>query len=63
MDLIKNYYCILISYIYLNNKLALNYIFNNLYSINSIIIKRTLSYTKEPNGKIKRIRKEIFIKS
>ena len=63
MDLVKNYYYILISYIYFNNKLALSYIFNNLYNINNIIIKRTLPYTKELNRKIKYIRKEISIKS
>ena len=40
----------------------LNNTFNNLYSINNIIIKRILLYTKEPNGKIKAIRKIISIK-
>ena len=63
MDLVKNYYYILISYIYFNSKLVLSYIFNNLYNINSIIIKRTLFYTKKLNGKIKCTRKEISIKS
>ena len=63
MDLVKNYYYILISYIYLDDKLVLNYTFDNLYSINSIIIKRIPPYTKKLNRKIKCTRKEISIKS
>ena len=63
MDLAKNYYYILIFYIYLDGESALSYTFDNLYSINSIIIERTPPYTKELNGKIKYTRKEISIKS
>ena len=62
IDLVKNHYYKLISFIYFNSKLVLSNTFNNLYNINSIIIKRTLLYTKEPNRKVKAAKKIISIK-
>lgn len=62
VDLAKNYYCKPIFFIYLDGELVLSNAFDNLYSINGIIIERILLYTKEPNGKVKATRKMISIK-
>ena len=62
VDLTKNYYYKPISFIHLDSKLALSNAFDDLYSINGIVIERILLYTKEPNKKVEAAGKTISIK-